>query len=114
MTNRNSTIRQAISTGTVWEEIAGYSRAIRIDNRILVAGTTATEKDGIVGKDDPAAQMNFILDRIEQAIQQLGGSLDDVVRTRIYVSDIQYWEIVARIHGERFKIIRAYSARKDH
>lgn len=98
--------RQSISTGTIWEEIAGFSRAIRIDDRILIAGTTATIPDGIFGKDDPAKQMQFILDRIEQTIQKLGGTLEDVVRTRIFVSDIHHWEIVAKIHGEKFKTIR--------
>lgn len=99
-------MRQTLSTGTIWEDLAGFSRAIRIDNRILVAGTTATGSDGVVGKGDPAKQMEFILDRIEKAIQNLGGSLNDVVRTRIYVSDINHWEIVAKIHGEKFKKIR--------
>ena len=98
--------RQSINTDTLWEAVAGFSRAIRIDNRILVSGTTATGIDGIVGKGDPEKQMNFILDRIEQAIQELGASLKDVIRTRIYISDINNWEIVAKIHGERFKTIR--------
>lgn len=101
-----SSIRQLINTGTIWEEIGGYSRAIRVDNRILVAGTTATDANGLVGKGDPAKQMQFILDRIEHAIQELGGTIKDVIRTRIFVSDINHWETVARIHGMRFKEIR--------
>lgn len=98
--------RQTYSTGTVWEEVAGFSRAIRVGNQIIVSGTTATGPEGLVGRGDPAKQMEFILARIEKAIQELGGSLQDVVRTRIYVSDITHWEIVARIHGEKFKEIR--------
>ncbi len=98
----NNEIRQQFSTGTIWEEIAGFSRAIRIGKQILVAGTTATTKNEIVGKDDPALQMRFILERIEQAIQALGGTLNDVVRTRIFVNDINDWEVVAKIHGEKF------------
>lgn len=89
----NKKIRQTVNTGTIWKKIAGFSRAIRIGNQILIAGTTASDPDGIVGKDDPAKQMHFILDRIEKALLKLGGSLNDVVRTRIYVSDINHWEI---------------------
>jgi len=106
MTNNTTKTRQMINTGTIWEEIAGFSRAIRVGNQILIAGTTASGSTGIVGKGDPAKQMYFILDRIEQAIQELGGTLKDVVRTRTYVSDINHWEIVAKIHGEKFKTIR--------
>lgn len=96
---------ESFNSGTKWEDIAGFSRALRVNNRILVAGTTATGPDGLVGKGDPAKQMEFILDRIEHAIQKLGGTLKDVVRTRIYVKDIKHWEIVAKIHGEKFKKI---------
>jgi len=99
-------MKQIVNTGTIWEKVAGFSRAIRINNQILVAGTTATGTEGIIGKDDPAKQMNFILDRIEKAINELGGSLSDVIRTRIYVNNIDDWEIVAKIHGERFHAIR--------
>ena len=98
--------KQTVSSGTKFEEIAGYSRAIRIGDRILVSGTTATGPDGLVGGADPAAQARYALDKIENAIQQLGGRLEDVVRTRVYVSDIANWEIVARVHGERFRKIR--------
>jgi enamine deaminase RidA (YjgF/YER057c/UK114 family) len=98
--------RQSVSSGTVWEDMAGYARAVRIDDRILVSGTTATGPDGLVGGADPAAQTTFILDKIEAAIQQLGGSLRDVVRTRIYLSDVAQWEPVARVHGERFGAIK--------
>lgn len=94
--------KQSVSSGTVWEELAGYSRAVRIGDRILVSGTTATGPDGLVGGDDPAAQARYALEKIEKAIQQLGGRLEDVVRTRVYVSDVAHWEAVARVHGERF------------
>lgn len=98
--------RNSVSSGTIWEELAGYARAIRIENRILVSGTTATGPAGIVGLNDPAAQTRFILDKIEAALQQLGGSLGDIVRTRIYLRNISDWEAVARVHGERFGSIR--------
>ena len=82
--------RQSVSSGTAWEAMAGYCRAVRVDDRILVAGTTATGPDGLVGGDDPAAQARYALDKIEAAITQLGGRLEDVVRTRVYVSDIAH------------------------
>jgi enamine deaminase RidA (YjgF/YER057c/UK114 family) len=77
-----------------------------VGDRISVSGTTATGPDGVIGPGDPAAQTRAILDRIEAAIEQLGGRLEDVVRTRIYVRDIAHWETIARIHGERFAAIR--------
>ena len=98
--------RQSVSSGTVWESMAGYSRAVRVGDRILVSGTTATGPDGLVGADDPAAQARYAVDKIEAAIRQLGGRLEDVVRTRVYVSDVAHWEPVARVHGERFGHIR--------
>jgi len=98
--------RQSVSSGTVWEAMAGYSRAVRVDDRILVAGTTATGPDGLVGGDDPAAQARYALDKIAAAIVQLGGRLEDVVRTRVFVSNIAHWEVVARVHGEYFGHIR--------
>ena len=99
--------RDSVSTGTVWEAMAGYARALRIDSRILISGTTATGPDGrVIGPGDPAAQTRFILDKIEAAIQQLGGRLRDVVRTRIYLRHVSDWEAVAKVHGERFGQIR--------
>lgn len=98
--------RQSVSSGTVWESMAGYSRAVRVGDRILVSGTTATGPDGLVGADDPAAQARYAIDKIEAAIRQLGGRLEDIVRTRVYVSDVAHWEPVARVHGERFGHIR--------
>ncbi len=94
--------RTSISSGTTWEALASYARAVRVDQRILVSGTTATGPDGLVGGDDPAAQTQFILDKIEAAIKELGGSLGDVIRTRIYLRNVADWEPVARVHGERF------------
>lgn len=98
--------RQSVSSGTVWEEMAGYSRAVRIGDVIYVSGTTATSHEGLLGGTDPAAQTHHIIDKIERAIQNLGGRLEDVVRTRVYVSKIGYWEQVAKAHGERFGHIR--------
>ncbi|MCB0160311.1 MAG: RidA family protein [Caldilineaceae bacterium] len=98
--------KQSVSTGTVWEELAGYARAVRVGDHIYVSGTTATGPDGLVGGDDPAAQARFVIDKIERAINDLGGRLDDVVRTRIFISNVAHWEPVARVHGERFAAIR--------
>ena len=98
--------RTSVDSGTVWEGLAGYCRAVRVEDRILVSGTTATGPDGLVGGADPAAQTAFILDKIEAAIVQLGGTLRDVVRTRVYVRDVADWEAVARVHGQRFGTIR--------
>lgn len=98
--------RTNVSSGTPWETLAGYSRAVRIGNHIHVSGTTATDGSTLIGGDDPAAQARFALDKIERAIIQLGGTLADVIRTRVYVSDIKNWEAVARVHGERFANIR--------
>ena len=104
---RNASPRQHYSSGTVWEELAGYSRAVRIGDRILVAGTTATGPAGeVIGGADPAVQARYILDKIEVALRQLGGQLSDVVRTRIYLRNANDWEAVARVHGERFGAIR--------
>lgn len=100
------THRLSVSSGTHWEAVAGYARAVRIGKRILVSGTTATGPDGVVGAGNPATQTRFIIDKIEAAINQLGGTLSDVVRTRIYVRNIEQWETVARVHGEQFANIR--------
>jgi enamine deaminase RidA (YjgF/YER057c/UK114 family) len=95
--------KQSVSTGTIWEERYSYCRAVRYGDRILVSGTTAAGPSGqVVGQDDPAVQAQYIIDKIEKAIGELGGSLADVVRTRIFVSDMGHWERVASVHGERF------------
>lgn len=98
--------RTRAQSGTIWEEIAGFSRAVRIGDRILVSGTTATHGDRVVGGDDPGAQATFCLDKLQGAIESLGGSLDDVVRTRIYVRHAHEWEPVSRAHGRRFGAVR--------
>ncbi len=95
-----------VSSGTVWEDLAGYSRAVRQGNRISVSGTTATHGDRLIGGSDPVSQTHFVIDKIDGALQSLGASLDDVVRTRVFVQDMAYWEQVATVHGERFRDIR--------
>ena len=92
--------RRALS-GTVWEDRAGFARAVRKGDRIFVSGTTATHGDHLVGGGSPASQACFCLDKIEGAIQALGGTLDDIVRTRIYVADPQVADEVSRVHGDR-------------
>ena len=91
---------------TPWEKIAGYCRAIRWGDLVLISGTTATHGEKLVGGRDPAAQLHFIIDKIEGVIQSIGGKLSDVVRTRIYIQNMSDWEILARVHGERFGAIK--------
>lgn len=93
--------RRALS-GTVWEDLAGFSRAVRVGNRIAVSGTTATHGSRCIGGADAAAQAHFAIDKIEGAVESLGGTLGDVVRTRVFVKRMSDWEAVARVHGERF------------
>jgi aryl-alcohol dehydrogenase-like predicted oxidoreductase/enamine deaminase RidA (YjgF/YER057c/UK114 family) len=89
-------------SGTVWETVAGFARAVRHGTRISVSGTTATLGDRVIGGADPSAQTHFAIDKIEGALQSLGASLEDVVRTRVYVRRTEDWEPVARAHGDRF------------
>ncbi|HTY41814.1 MAG TPA: aldo/keto reductase [Thermoanaerobaculia bacterium] len=89
-------------SGTPWESLAGYSRAVRRGGSIRVSGTTATHRDRVIGGTDAAAQTHFAIDKIEGALQSLGAKLEDVVRTRVFVARIADWPAVARVHGERF------------
>ncbi len=98
-----------IPSGSEYEELVGYSRAVRVGNVIEVAGTTSMKDGKVRGLGEPYYQVKIILKKIEQALVDAGGSMNDVVRTRIYVVDMAIWEDVARAHGEVFGTIRPAS-----
>jgi enamine deaminase RidA (YjgF/YER057c/UK114 family) len=96
-----------ISSGAKWEDIVGYSRAVRVGNIIEVAGTTAVDERGeVIGRNDPYEQTKYILQKIEKALGEAGASLKDVTRTRMFVTDISQWEEIGRAHGEFFREIK--------
>ena len=99
--------RSRVSSGSVWEPIAGYSRAVRDGNRISVSGTTATHgTNRVVAPGDAGAQTTYVLDKIAASLRALGGTMEDVVRTRVYLRNIEDWEPVSRAHGRVFGEIR--------
>ena len=100
-----------ISSGAKWEDIVGYSRAVKLGNVIEVSGTAAVDSGGgVVGKGNAYGQTKFIIQKIEKALKEAGSSLKDVVRTRIYVTDISRWEEIGRAHGEFFRDIKPATA----
>ncbi len=103
------TNKQNISSNTIWEEKVGYSRAVRIGNTIEVAGTTALDGEKIIAPGDPYKQMCFIIKKIEQALKKAGASLDDVIRTRMYITNISDAEEVGRAHVKYFGTIKPAS-----
>lgn len=99
--------RTNYSSGAVWEDVVGYSRAVRVGNIVEVTGTVAVDDNGdVVGKEDHYEQAKFVIQKIEKILQRAGASLQDVVRTRMFVTDISKWEEYGRAHGEFFKDIK--------
>ncbi len=101
------TERQRVSSGSVWEGQVGYSRAVRVGNLVFVSGTTATGSGGeLLGGDDPEAQTVAVIEKIERALKEAGASLTDVVRTRIFATNVDDWEAIGRGHARFFAAIR--------
>lgn len=98
--------RKNISSGSSWEDIIGYCRAVRIGKVVEVSGTTAVDNGKVVGENNPYEQTRFILAKIEKALIEAGATMTDVVRTRMFVTDISRWEEVGRAHGEFFRDIK--------
>ena len=102
--------RKKVSSGTTWEDYVGYSRAIRAGHHVEVSGTVAVDENGyVVGKNDAYHQTQYIIKKIEKALKEVGATLEDVVKTRIYVSDINNWQKIGQAHGEFFKNIKPAS-----
>lgn len=101
--------RKNISSNSKWEDIVGYSRAVRIGNMIEVAGTTAVDGEEVVGDGNPYEQTRFIFQKIEKALIEAGATMRDVVRTRMFVTNMDHWEEIGRAHGEFFKEIKPAS-----
>ncbi len=99
-------MRQNISSGSPWEEVIGYSRAVKIGNVVEISGTTASSDDGIVGKNDLYAQTKFILEKVNTVLAEAGATMQNVVRTRMFLTNIKDWEQAAKAHGEFFKDIK--------
>ena len=102
--------RRNISSGAVWEDLIGYSRAVRIGNQIEISGTTSVDGETVIGKGDLYGQTIFIFQKIEKTLTEAGASINDVVRTRMYVTDINKWEEAGRAHYEFFKDIKPASS----
>ncbi|MFN8264537.1 MAG: RidA family protein [Chitinophagaceae bacterium] len=98
--------RLLISSGSPWENVVGYSRAVKVGNVVEVAGTTAVDGETLIGEGDVYLQTKFILQKIETALKEAGASLEHVVRTRMYITDISRWEEAGKAHGEVFQHIR--------
>lgn len=103
----NEHIRQNVSSGSPWEEKVGYSRAVRVGSIIEISGTVAiNDENEVVGKNDPYLQTSFILQKVKKVLEDCGSKLEDVVRTRIFVTDISRWEEIGKAHGEVFRDVR--------
>ena len=98
--------RKNFSSGAKWEDIVGYSRAVQVGNHLEISGTVATDDNGVVAKGNVYGQTRFVLEKIEKVLQQAGFSLGDVVRTRMFVTDISQWEEIGKAHGEFFSQIK--------
>jgi enamine deaminase RidA (YjgF/YER057c/UK114 family) len=99
-------MKQVIGSGSQWEDIVGYSRAVRVNNIIEVAGTTAGDGEAIIGEGNVYEQTIFIFTKIKKALEQLGASIEDVVRTRMFVTNMNDWEAIGKAHGEFFRHIK--------
>lgn len=103
-------IKKQFSSGTQWEDFVGYSRAIRNGHRVEVSGTVSVDENGrVVGKNDAYEQTHYVLTKIKAALEQVGAKLEDVVRTRMYVTDINNWQAIGKAHGEFFRDIKPSS-----